>query len=81
MKLCGMPIQINQTSFFVINPFSGNGSRANSPTNLIILTIHTKKNLNEIEIYLRTLNVNGCLFEEVYHFYFSHVEMEALQQI
>jgi hypothetical protein len=47
-------------------------------TNLIILTIHTKRNLNGIKRYLRALNVNGCPFGEIYHFYFSHVEIEAL---
>ncbi len=30
MKSCGMPIQINQTSFYVINPFYVNDLRANS---------------------------------------------------
>jgi hypothetical protein len=47
-------------------------------TNLIILTIHTKRSLNGIELYLRAFNVNGWPFGEIYHFYFSHVEMEAL---
>jgi len=47
-------------------------------TNLIILTIHTKRSLNGIEIYLQALNVTSCPFGEIYHLYFSHVEMEAL---
>ncbi len=55
-----------------------NDSKANSLHTLDHFNHPHQEGLNGIKIYLRALNVNGLPLGDIYHFYFSHVEMEAL---